>query len=139
MKKTTNELQNEISSSKSIEAYLDTNKNEFVENSISAVLKNIIAQKQLTKAEVIDRAGLNEIYAYQIFAGKRTPSRDKVIALCIGMQLTLDEIQTVLKHGQYSQLYARDSRDSVIIFSIIQNNNVIECNNLLYEHGFELL
>ena len=69
MKKTTDELQNEIRSASSIEDYLKNNRDEMSDNTVAAVLKNMIEQKKLTKAEVIRKSGLNEIYAYQIFAG----------------------------------------------------------------------
>lgn len=140
MKKVTNELQNEIRSIKSIEAYLEKNAKELVtENNISNLLKDMISEKSLKKSDVIKKAGLNEIYGYQIFSGKREPSRDKIIALCFGMGLNVDEVQTILKHSQNPILYARDTRDSIIIFCIENKKDIIECNNMLYDYGFELL
>ena len=139
MKKTTDELQNEIRSASSIEDYLKNNRDEMSDNTVAAVLKNMIEQKKLTKAEVIRKSGLNEIYAYQIFAGKREPSRDKVLALCFGMSLCIEDVQTILKHCGYPQLYAREQRDSIILFCLEQHKSVIDCNNLLDEYGFELL
>lgn len=139
MKKTTDELQNEIRAASSIEDYLKNNRDEMSDNTVAAVLKNMIEQKKLTKAEVIRKSGLNEIYAYQIFAGKREPSRDKVLALCFGMSLCIEDVQIILKHGGYPQLYAREQRDSIILFCLEQHKSVIDCNNLLDEYGFELL
>lgn len=138
MKKTTNELQNEIRKADSIESYLHINRDEMMDNTVAVVLKQIIEQKKLKKADIIRKSGINEIYAYQIFSGKKEPSRDKVIALCFGMELNIDEVQTVLKHTNYPQLYARDQRDSIILFCIEQKKNVIDCNNMLYEYGFEI-
>lgn len=139
MKKTTDELQNEIRKADSIEDYLHSNQDEMIDNTVAVVLKQIIEEKKLKKADVIHKSGLNEIYAYQIFAGKKEPSRDKVVALFFGMELNIDEIQTALKHANYSQLYVRDQRDSIILFCVEQKKSVIECNNMLYEYGFEIL
>ena len=138
MKKTTNELQNEIRKADSIESYLHINRDEMMDNTVAVVLKQIIEKKKLKKADIIRKCGINEIYAYQIFSGKKEPSRDKVIALCFGMELNIDEVQTILKHANYPQLYARDQRDSIILFCIEQKKNVIDCNNMLYEYGFEI-
>ena len=43
---------------------------------------------------------------------------DKLIALCFGMMLDIDETDDLLKYAGYNPLYARNKRDSIIIFAI---------------------
>ena len=41
----------------------------------------LLEEKSLKKSTVIKNSELNEIYGYQIFSGKRIPSRDKLISI----------------------------------------------------------
>ena len=73
------------------------------------------------------------------FSGERTPSRDKVIALCLAMGLTPEEAHSLLCHTGFSDIYPKNRRDSVLIFALERKLTVLETNELLYELGEELL
>ena len=137
MKKTTDKLINEIRRAGTIDKYLEGNGDEFIDKDIARSLNRIIDSKCLKKSDVIKKTGLNEIYAYQILSGKKAPSRNKMIAFCFGMRLDVTEAQALLKRTKYPPLYRRDPRDSIIIFCIENKKNIIQCNTLLYDHGFE--
>ena len=77
--------------------------------------------------------------AHQIFSGHKNPTRDKVLALCFGFLLSLDETQTLLKCTGYGPLYPRDPKDSLIIFALQRNYSIADVNELLFEKGFSLL
>lgn len=134
-KKTTQELINEIKSSNSIYTYLDENKAQLFDLDFKSYLNQLLKQKNCPKAYAIKHSGLSETYAYQIFAGKKAPSRDKVLALCFGMKLTISEAQHLLNKAGVSELYPRDQRDSVVLFALKKELSIIECNELLYELG----
>lgn len=133
MKKSTEELLNMLKHS-SLEAYLNENKDEFVNEPLCVYINASLKEKGLTKAAVIKKSNLEKHYAYQIFNGQRSaPSRDKLIALCFGMDLTIDEAQTILKYAGYVPLYPRNKRDSVIIAALEKGESVIRCNITLDE------
>ena len=132
MKKSTEELLKILKSS-SLDAYLKNNSGELVENPICDYLTAIIDERNLSKAEVIKKSNVQTNYAYQIFSGLKLPSRDKLIALCFGLNLTLDETQTLLKYAGYAPLYPRNKRDSVIIAALENSESVIRCNITLDE------
>lgn len=132
MKKTTEELLNTLKSS-SLEAYLENNGGELIENPICDYLTAVISEKNLEKSKVIKKSNIQTNYAYQILSGVKIPSRDKLIALCFGMSLTLDETQTLLKYAGYAPLYPRNKRDSVIITALENHESVIRCNITLDE------
>ena len=67
------------------------------------------------------------------------PSRDKLIALAFGLQLTAEETQTMLKLSGYGELYVRDIRDAIILYALQRNKNIFETNELLYQRGFHIL
>lgn len=132
MKKSTEELL-KILKSGSLDAYLKNNSGELVENPICDYLTAIIDERNLSKAEVIKKSNVQTNYAYQIFSGLKIPSRDKLIALCFGLSLTLDETQTLLKYAGYAPLYPRNKRDSVIISALEKSETVVRCNITLDE------
>ena len=137
--KTTDELLNEIKSSKEIESFLSKNKTEFAEAQLSEYIELLISEKGLQKSKVVARSGLNRIYAYQIFSGKRFPSRDKLIAIGFGLQLSLEEMDELLKYAGFSTLYARNKRDSIIIFAMNSKKSIFVLNDMLFENGFEIV
>ena len=137
--KSTDELMNEIKQTGEIKKFIENNSAEFADKQLHETLNDIITEKKLKKSEVIKGSGLNRVYAYQILAGKKSPSRDKLIAFCFGLQLDVDETNSLLKSSGMPMLYARNKRDSIIIFAINSGKSVFLANNLLFENGFEIL
>lgn len=132
MKKSTEELLKILKNS-SLDAYLTENDGEMAENLICDYLTAVLNEKDLKKSEVIKKSNIQTNYAYQIFSGLKIPSRDKLISLCFGMSLSLDEAQTLLKYAGFAPLYPRNKRDSVIISALEKGESVIRCNITLDE------
>lgn len=137
--KTTDELQNEIAKSTSILDYFAENREEMQLDSLPEYLEGWLKAKGLTKADVVRRSNLNKAYVYQIFLGRKYPSRDKVIALAFGLGLDAQEVQALLKQAGYRELYPRDPRDALLLFAVGQNMSIIDANELLYDHNIEVL
>lgn len=134
MNKTTDELNNELKEADDIRRFMKTNEDELILGKISDFLNELIEKKGLKKAQVIEKANLQKTYAYEVLNGrKRNPSRDILLRLAFAMGLDLEETQTLLKHSRMPQLYARNSRDSIIIYAINNKKSLIDCNVLLDE------
>ena len=129
--KKTDELLKILNDSHDIDGVLQDHEEEFIQVSISEYLTALIEQKNLVKSEIIKRSGIDRVYGYQILNGTRTPSRDKLIQLAFGMQLGFRETQRLLAYNGFAQLYAKNRRDSIIIFAIKEKKTVIELNILL--------
>lgn len=138
-RKTTAQLRHEIKAATDIEDYLAKNKKHLLQRSLSAHLNMLLFQKCLSKADVVRRSSLDRSYVYQIFAGAKTPSRDKLIAIAFGLCLSDEETQEMLKVSGNRELYARDARDAVIIFALQHKKTVFEANELLFNHDFPIL
>lgn len=79
-----------------------------INKTLSQYLCDLLEEKHLKKSDVIRKGELNESYAYQMFSGvKSTPSKDKLICLSIGMDLSVDETNSLLKLAGLSPLYPR--------------------------------
>lgn len=137
--KTTDELAHEITSSSDILDYLAENRAEMQLNSLPEYLEEWLRKKACSKSEVIQRSNLNRAYVYQIFLGRKYPSRDKVIALAFGLNLNAEETQTLLKQAGYRELYPRDPRDTLLLYAIAQGKGILDANELLYDHNIEVL
>lgn len=137
--KTTDELIHEIKASGDILDYLEKNSGEMQVDSLPSYLKDWLKKKGLTKADVVRRSNLNRAYVYQIFLGRKYPSRDKAIALAFGLGLDAEEAQALLKQAGYRELYPRDPRDALLLYAFSQGQGILEANELLYDHNIEVL
>ena len=98
-------------------------------------INQLLDEKGLTKDQVITDSNIQKNYGYQIFDGSKTPSRDKVIALALAMQLTLDEANRLLHLSNNGILYPKIKRDSIIIFGLENNQKIIDLNITLDDFG----
>ena len=137
--KTTDELKHEIRAATAIEDYLKSNRDNLNLRSLPEHLAFLLSRKGISKAEVVRGSLLSRAYVYQIFSGEKMPSRDKLIALAFGLHLSEEEAQALLKVSKNQELYARDSRDAVILFALQRNMPIFKVNELLFEHGLETL
>ena len=134
--KSTTELLKELENFSNFKEYKKANNDCMISKSLSEYLSDLITERNLTKADVIRKAELNENYAYQLFSGlKKAPQRDKLICLSIGMDLSVSETNSLLKLAGFSPLYPRIKRDSIIIINIKSRKSVIEINEALHEEG----
>lgn len=141
MKKTTQELLDLMKNSKDYHEYLAQTQDAIGKDhmKIDRALNALLAEKKAVKSEVIARSGIENHYAYQIFSGVKTPARDKVLMLCVGFGLNVEETQQLLKITGYAQLYSKEERDNVILFGLTKTLSIIEINDLLYEMNYTIL
>ena len=137
--KTTDELTHEIMASDNILDYFEKNSGEMQVSTLPEYLESWLQKKGRSRADVVRASNLNRAYVYQIFSGRKYPSRDKVIALAFGLRLTPEETQTLLKQAGYRELYPRDPRDALLLHSLNRGQTIIEANEVLYDHNIEVL
>ncbi len=70
-----------------IDEYLDENQEYMLNQSLREHLNALLVQKGLLVADVARGSQLDRKYVYQIFDGKKRPSRDKLIAIAFGLGL----------------------------------------------------
>ena len=85
MKKDRETLESELRSAKRIEDYLTVNRDSLRDESFEELIARTFRGKGITKAELSRRSNSSTVYIHQVFAGRRCPSRDKLLCLCIGM------------------------------------------------------
>lgn len=135
----TENLINELKESTSVYHYISKYDTEFPEISFRKYVDLIIQKKKLKKSKIIKSACLHRTYAYQIFSGKKKPSRDKVIMLSFGLDLALAETQRLLKAAEFSPLTPKNKRDSIILYAKCNGLNINKTLSLLYDNDEEIL
>ena len=129
----------ELEKANDYESFAVKNQDIFIKGSISSYLNRLLAEKGILLKYAVKGSGIERVYAYHIFSGKKLPSRDKLIAIAIGMKLSLEETQALLKHCCSRPLYPKNERDSVIIYALMNGYNIVKTSELLYEKNFEML
>ena len=132
--KTTGELLHILTSThsqKELDAYLETHAKPDASLDFAGCFQHFLEIHDLKKSDIIRAAQLDRTYGYQILSGARQPGRDKILALCIAAGLTLRETQRCLECAGEGILYARSSRDAVIIYGIEHRMDVMRINELL--------
>lgn len=137
--KTTDELNHEIRTATDIEDFLENNRENMLTDSLAGYLNTLLSQKRISRADVVRNSLLDRAYVYQIFSGEKMPSRNKLIALAFGLRLSDTEVQKMLKLSGNRELYARDERDALILFSLQRKKTILETNELLFSHKLPVL
>ena len=133
--KTTDDLSQELMSQPNLDQYITENEAYFADTDISAFLAGIYEKCGLSKAALARRSGMSEVYLHQVFSGRRKPSRDRLLCLCIGMKATLEETQELLKQVGYAPVYLRLKRDAIIGHGLLHHTPLTEINDKLFSEN----
>lgn len=134
MNKPTDDLYKELNQTLHIEEYLKENDQFLIDTTLSDYLCNKFDEMHISKSSVLKKADINEIYGYQILSGKRTPSRNKLLSICIGAGFSLEETNETLRIAEYSPLFPKLKRDSIIIFGLQNHYPIWKINESLYNN-----
>ena len=140
MRKSTEQLMNELKNTTDIGDFLSKNQNEMIDLSLSEYLRQLLEKYNLEKSDVFRRAKMTESnYGYELFRDdSKKASRDKLIQICVGFPLTIEETQEVLRYGKVRTLYPRDERDAYILFALKNGYDVAQLNDLLFTNGLKV-
>lgn len=132
MAKVTEELLNQITQTANLENYITQHEAEFEKETVASFLDKMIAKKQLRIADIAVRSGKGD-YVYKVIQGTRSATRDILLAIAIGMQLEIEETQSLLKIAGTATLNPRNRRDSIVIYGIANKLKITEICEILYD------
>ena len=103
--------------------------------SFAGYLQQLINKKGMKNSEVYATANITKQYFSKLINGKVNPSKEKVIALAIGLHLNMDETKDILKVAGYA--FSPYSQTDIVVKYFINNKdyNVIKLDILLYDFG----
>ena len=140
MRKSTEQLMNELKNASDITEFVNQNQDEMLDLSLSEYLRQLLEKYNLEKSDVFRRAKMTESnYGYELFRDdSKKASRDKLIQICVGFPLTIEETQEVLRYGKVRTLYPRDERDAYVLFALKNGYDMAQLNDLLFAHGLKV-
>lgn len=130
-----------IRSAEDEEKYIKKYVYTYSRETFAQYLQKYMYEKSITVTEVMKNSGINRNYGYNIINGARkNPGRDKVIALCLGAGMDIDDIQYSLAIAGLCILNPRDERDVRIAAAAMRGmKDITRLNIYLEEHGIEPL
>lgn len=131
-RKSTGQLNQELMQASSLGEYVSENRDAFSEQAVSQLLSELYEKKSISKAALARRAGMSEVYLHRVFSGRRSPSRDRLLCLCLGLEATLEETQELLRQAGFAQLYPRHKRDAIISYGLVHGISLGEINDRLF-------
>ena len=109
------------------------------EESVREVLEILLRERRMTKAELSKRACVNESYLYEILSGRKRPSRDRILCLCFGLGLSLEESQEILRRCGYEKLFPKRKRDALLCRCLENGWDVLRTNEALFDENMQTL
>ncbi len=131
--RSTDDMNTELMNTKDLKKFLEENTGHFSSRDFSRLLKEQIKKAGMNKAKLAKAAGMSEVYLHQLLSGRRFPSRTRLICICIGLGLPLEETQKLLFHSGMGQLYSRNRWDAIIIYGINHHMDLYTINDLLFD------
>lgn len=130
--KSTDDLRQELMERPDLDTYLKENQASFVQDDITGQLAAYFERGNQSKAALARKAGMSEVYLHQVFSGRRKPSRDRLLCLCVGMGLNMEETQRMLKRAACAPLYPKLRRDAIVTHGILHGLSLNEINDKLF-------
>ena len=137
--KDTNNLQQELMETATLDQFLSENQDNFNRDSICELLNRLFQKRRISKATLAKQSGMSEVYLHQVFSGRRNPSRNRLLCLCFGLNASLEETQELLKQCGFAQLYPKDRRDAIILYGILNGMDLFGVNDKLFAENEETL
>ena len=137
--KNTDDLRQELMESPDLDQFLTDNQEDFDGGRIGEMLNALFQKHRISKAALARLSGMSEVYLHQVFAGRRNPSRSRLLCLCFGLDATVEETQLLLKHCGHAQLYPKNRRDAIILYGLANNMDLFDVNDKLFREIEETL
>ena len=137
--KNTNDLQEALMDAPDLNRFLDENRENFNYTSVADSLNQMILKQRISKSALARQSGMSEVYLHQVFSGRRTPSRTRLLCMCFGLQATVEEAQVLLKQCGYAPLYPKNRRDAILLYGLSHKETLFQINDTLFDKGEETL
>lgn len=118
---------------------LDDALKEIYTDSFEKQLQKLINKKGLKNSEIYAAANISKQYFSKLLKGQVKPSKEKMLALAIGLRLNLDETIDFLKIAGYA--LSPISQTDVIVEYFIEHEdyNVLKIDIVLFDYGLDPL
>lgn len=137
--KDTSDLRQELMETEDLDRFLAENRENFSDTNVCDLLRRLFVKRRISKAALAKQSGMSEVYLHQVFAGRRNPSRSRLLCLCFGLKATVEESQELLKRCGHAPLYPKSRRDAIILFGLANEMDLFAVNDKLFTENEETL
>ena len=121
------------------ESRLEDELKDIYTDSFAKHLQQMINKKGLKNSEVYAAANISKQYFSKLIKGQVNPSKEKVLALAVGLRLNLDEAVDFLRLAGYA-LSPISQTDKVVEYFIRKEEySVLKIDIVLFDYGLEPL
>ncbi len=121
------------------ESSLEDELKDIYTDSFAKHLQQMINKKGLKNSEVYAAANISKQYFSKLIKGQVNPSKEKVLALAVGLRLNLDEAVDFLRLAGYA-LSPISQTDKVVEYFIRKEEySVLKIDIVLFDYGLEPL
>lgn len=121
------------------EGSLDEALKNIYTDSFEKHLQKLIHRKGLKNSEVYAAANISKQYFSKLLKGQVKPSKEKVLALAVGLRLNMDETADFLRMAGYA-LSPISQTDTVVEYFIRNKDyNVLKIDIVLFDYGLDPL
>ncbi|MCL2617671.1 MAG: hypothetical protein FWD98_01320 [Defluviitaleaceae bacterium] len=137
--KRTDVLDFELENTQSIHSYIQSNEAEFDDKNFYRFLNALITESGKSKTGIVADACISEPYLYNLIRGEKRPTRNIVIKLAFGLELSPEATERLLQLAGYSGFYVRHKRDALLKYAFRHGMSILEADSLLVEYGFSVM
>ena len=129
----------EAAAAPSADMSLDDALKDMYTDSFEKHLQQLINKKGLKNSEVYAAANISKQYFSKLLKGQVKPSKEKVLALAVGLKLNMDEAVDFLRFAGYA--LSPVSQTDVIVEYFIRHGdyNVMKIDIVLFDYGLDPL
>ena len=109
--------------------------NKITSRSLPEYLQQLLDEKGMKRSSVVEEAGLNPTYGYEIFVGRKHASRDYLLQIAFALKASLQEANRILQAAGHNELYCKNRRDAIIIFCIDHGYTLMRTDEELFRFG----
>ncbi len=137
MSLTTKEIENRIESATSWEE-MEKILRELPGTTLYSKVDELCQKYHKTIPQAAELAGMATSSFYAMLNGTRPRRKEQFIRLAFALELSLEELNELLKLAKLKELYAKNTEDAIIIFGLQKKKTPEEIDMLLEEKGCQL-
>ena len=137
MNLTTKEIENQIEKARDWKDMQEIFK-EMPRETLRQKVDGILDKKGKSIRYLADSAGISVSGLYAMLNGDRPCRKETLIKIAFILELSLEELNDLLKLGKLKELYAKNVEDAIVIFGIRNKYPLSELDKLLEEKKCKL-
>lgn len=131
MKETTSAIQNKVDNASSIAELREIIKN-LPRDSFCVRIDEMRQSHNIRSFNRIQKnVAMSKSQFFDVLSGKAKPQRNHIVKIGIAMQLSVLEINELLKLAHHKELYAKNPEDVIVIYGIQNGMSIIEIEDEL--------